>query len=113
VRHPELGHDEERHHRGAAVTPGLEILSPEGAVATAPVTAAPPVSTLTGRSIAVLDNGKPNARQLLTRIAERLAERTNAEVSIVAAKATAAEPAEPDILRQLEAAQVVVTGSAD
>ena len=31
----------------------------------------------------------------------------------MAAKATAAEPAEPDILRQLEAAQVVVTGSAD
>jgi hypothetical protein len=95
------------------VTGGLEILSPEGSVATAPLQAAPPVSTLTGRSIAVLDNGKPNARLLLTRIAERLAARTNADVSIVTAKATAAEPAEPEILRQLEAAHVVVTGSAD
>lgn len=95
------------------MTPGLEIVSPEGTVATAPITAAPPVSTLAGRSIAVLDNGKPNARLLLTRIAERLAARTSAEVSVVAAKATAAEPAEPEILRQLEAAQVVVTGSAD
>ena len=91
----------------------FEILSPEGAVATAPLAAAAPLATLTGRSIAVLDNGKPNARLLLTRIAERLAARTNAEVSIVTAKATAAEPAEPEILRQLEAAQVVVTGSAD
>ena len=95
------------------MTGGVEILSPEGMVATAPVTAAPPLSALAGRSIAVLDNGKPNARLLLTRIAERLAARTNAEVSIVTAKATAAEPAEPEILRQLEAAQVVVTGSAD
>jgi hypothetical protein len=95
------------------VTAPLEILSPEGSVATAPAAAAPPVPTLAGRSIAVLDNGKPNARLLLTRIAERLAARTGAEVSIVAAKATAAEPAEPDILRQLEAAHVVVTGSAD
>ncbi len=92
---------------------GVEILSPEGAVATAPVTPAPPLSTLAGRSIAVLDNGKPNARLLLTQIAERLAARTSAEVSIVTAKATAAEPAEPEILRQLEAAHVVVTGSAD
>jgi len=31
----------------------------------------------------------------------------------VTGKATAAEPAEPEILRQLEAAHVVVTGSAD
>ena len=95
------------------MTPGLQVLSPEGTVATAPLAPSAPLATLAGRSIAVLDNGKPNARLLLTRIAERLAARTNAEVSIVTAKATAAEPAEPEILRQLEAAQVVVTGSAD
>jgi hypothetical protein len=95
------------------MTRRLEILSPEGTVTTAPVAAAPPLQTLAGRSIAVLDNGKPNARLLLTRIAERLAARTSANVSIVTAKATAAEPAEPEILRQLEAAHVVLTGSAD
>jgi hypothetical protein len=95
------------------VTGGRELLSPEGAVVAAPGAAAPAVPSLTGRSIAVLDNGKPNARALLVGIAERLAARTRADVSIVAAKATAAEPAEPDVLRQLEAAHVVVTGSAD
>lgn len=95
------------------MTAPLKILSPEGAVAPTPAAAAPAVPSLSGRSIAVLDNGKPNARALLTGIAERLAARTGAEVAIVAAKATAAEPAEPDILRQLEAAHVVVTGSAD
>jgi hypothetical protein len=61
----------------------------------------------------VLDNRKPNARLLLTTVAERLAARTDATVALVTAKATAAEPADPEILRQLEAAHVVVTGSAD
>jgi hypothetical protein len=95
------------------VTPPLRMLSPEGRIAPTPAVAAGPVTTLAGQPVAVLDNGKPNARLLLTTIAERLAMRTDAVVSLVAAKATAAEPAEPAILRQLEAARVVVTGSAD
>jgi hypothetical protein len=89
------------------------MLSPEGHIASAPAVLAAPVTSLSGQPLAVLDNGKPNARLLLTTIAERLAVRTDAVVSLVAAKATAAEPAEPDILRQLAAARVVVTGSAD
>jgi hypothetical protein len=95
------------------VSPRRQLLSPEGTVASAPVTSAPPVRSLSGSALAVLDNGKPNARLLLTTIVERLAARTDAVVSLVAAKATAAEPAQPEILRQLEAARVVVTGSAD
>jgi hypothetical protein len=94
------------------VTPS-RLLSPEGTVVPAPATTAPAVPSLAGGSIAVLDNGKPNARVLLTTIAERVAARTDAVVTLVAAKATAAEPAEPEILRQLETARVVVTGSAD
>jgi hypothetical protein len=95
------------------VSPPVRILSPEGQVGAAPAVAAPPVGSLAGQRVAVLDNGKPNARLLLTAIAERLAVRTDAVVSLVAAKATAAEPAEPDILQQLAAARVVITGSAD
>jgi hypothetical protein len=91
----------------------VTVLSPEGAVASAPAARAAPLPTLAGRRIAVLDNRKPNARLLLTTLAERLAARTDATIALVAAKATAAEPAEPEILRQLEAAHVVVTGSAD
>jgi hypothetical protein len=91
----------------------VRVLSPEGPVATAPLIAAPSLSALGGQSIAVLDNGKPNARLLLTTIAERIAARTGATVALVTGKATAAEPAAPEILRQLEAARVVVTGSAD
>ena len=91
----------------------VALLSPEGAVVSAPAVPAPSVGSLSGQALAVLDNGKPNARLLLTTIAERLAARTDAVVSLVTAKATAAEPAEPEILRQLAAARVVVTGSAD
>jgi hypothetical protein len=91
----------------------VRVLSPSGSVVTAPLVAAPGLSALGGQSIAVLDNGKPNARLLLTTIAERVAARTGATVALVTGKATAAEPAEPEILRQLEAAHVVVTGSAD
>ena len=91
----------------------MTVLSPEGAVSPTPGALAAPLPTLAGRTIAVLDNRKPNARLLLTTVAERLAARTDATVALVTAKATAAEPADPEILRQLEAAHVVVTGSAD
>jgi len=91
----------------------VRVLTPAGSIVAAPLVAAPSVPSLRGQSIAVLDNGKPNARLLLTTIVERIAARTDATVSLVTGKATAAEPAEPEILRQLESARVVVTGSAD
>ena len=91
----------------------VRIYSPEGTTGTAPVVVAPPLRSLAGRRIAVLDNGKPNALLLLTEIAQRLAARTSSELTLVTAKATAATPAEPEILQQLEAADVVLTGSAD
>lgn len=95
------------------MSPPVQLLSPQGRIASGPSAVAAPVASLAGQALAVLDNGKPNARLLLTTIAERLAARTDAGVSLVAAKATAAEPAEPDILQQLTAARVVITGSAD
>jgi len=91
----------------------IRIVSPEGSTGPPPVGLAPALGDLAGRRIAVLDNGKPNARLLMTAIAERIATDTGAEVAVVTAKATAATPAEPEILQQLLAADVVVTGSAD
>jgi hypothetical protein len=91
----------------------VRIISPEGAKGPTPATLAPPLPTLRGRRVAVLDNGKPNARLLLTEIADRLAAQGEGEVALVTAKATAATPAEPEILQQLAAADLVVTGSAD
>lgn len=91
----------------------MRLVDPAGTVAPETARLAPGLPLLAGRSIAVLDNGKPNARLLLTTLAERIAERTDARVALVTAKGTAATPAEPDILRQLVAADLVLTGSAD
>ena len=91
----------------------MRIVSPEGQVHVPRAPLAPSVPDLAGCRIAVLDNGKPNAALLLTEIARRVAARTDAELALVVAKGTAATPAEPEILQQLEAADLVVTGSAD
>ena len=91
----------------------VRIVSPEGAAGPAPAPLAAPLTSLAGCRIAVLDNRKPNAELLLRTIAERLSARAAAEVLLVAAKATAATPAEPEILQQLAAADLVLTGSAD
>ena len=92
----------------------MQILSPEGAVGTAPHALAPSPTVLTGLRVGVLDNGKPNARPLLEHLAGRLAERAGATVSIVVGKGTAATPAEPEVIEQLrDGADLVVTGSAD
>lgn len=91
----------------------VRLVSPEGRVHVPRAPLAPPRPDLRGRRIAVLDNGKPNAARLMTEIARRVAARTDAELTLVVAKGTAATPAEPEILQQLEAADLVVTGSAD
>ena len=91
----------------------VRLVSPEGRVHAPRAPRAAPIPDLAGRRIAVLDNGKPNAALLMTEIARRVAERTHAEVALIVAKGTAATPAEPEILQQLEAADLVVTGSAD
>ncbi len=91
----------------------VRLVSPEGRVHVPRAPLAAPVPDLAGKRIAVLDNGKPNAALVMTEIARRIAERTAAEISLVVAKGTAATPAEPEILQQLEAADLVLTGSAD
>lgn len=91
----------------------IRLVSPEGQVHVPRAPLAPGVADLAGLRIAVLDNGKPNAARLMTEIAQRIAARTDAALTLVVAKGTAATPAEPEILQQLEAADLVLTGSAD
>jgi len=76
--------------------------------------------SLTGKRIAVLDNGKPNADVVMVRAAEALAQRTGAVVSVVTKKgplgqsANAAIPLADDRLELLLAqADLVITGAAD
>jgi len=98
----------------------VQIYRPDGDIGQVPATLAPSPSSLAGLRIAVLDNGKPNAAFVMTRLAESLAARTGADVSVVLKKgprgesANAAIPCDPEIFeRVLDEADVVITGTAD
>jgi hypothetical protein len=98
----------------------MQIYRPDGDIGRAPAALAPSPASLSGLRIAVLDNGKPNAAFVMTRLAESLAARTGATVTAVLKKgprgesANAAIPCDPGIFeRVVAAADVVITGTAD
>ena len=90
----------------------MKIYAPDGSVGPQPAGLAPPAEVLAGKRIGILDNSKPNAGLLLGRMADRLAARTGATVTVVERK-NAALPAPDDLLARLAEAEVVLTGSAD
>ncbi len=91
----------------------MEIYAPDGPVGPPAVTLAPAPPLLAGKRIGILDNTKPNAGVLLTRLGQRLAERTGAEVTLVETK-NAALAAPDDVIARLEKeVELVLTGSAD
>ncbi len=90
------------------------IVSPEGPVGPGQRRLSALPSVLAGVRIGVLDNRKPNARLLLTTMAERLAERTGARLVLVTEKANAAVRGEMLVLERLrDEVDVVLTGSGD
>ena len=92
----------------------MRILSPEGSVAARGVSLAASPEVLSGRRLAVLDNGKPGAALVLTQVAERLAQRTGLELVGVHRKRTAATPCEEALIEEIaQAADLVLTGTAD
>ena len=92
----------------------MRIESPEGRVGRRGVTRAKAPEVLAGRRLAVLDNGKPGAAVLMTRIAERLVERAGVEWGGVHRKRTAATPCEEALLEEIaEGADLALTGTAD
>ncbi|MBM3672235.1 MAG: hypothetical protein FJW86_08675 [Actinobacteria bacterium] len=95
----------------------IKVYAPDGEAAPAPALLAPPRAVLSGARVGVLDNGKPNAGLLLTRVGEQLAARTGARVTLVTEKGqggNAATPCTPGVMEQLEAeCDIVLTGSAD
>jgi len=92
----------------------VRILSPEGSVGTAATEPAPSPDVLAGRRLAVLDNGKPGAAKLMTRVAEQLVARAGIEFIGVRRKRTAATPCEEELIDALaQEADLVLTGTAD
>ena len=98
----------------------MQIYRPDGETGQAPASLAPSPGSLSGLRVAVLDNGKPNAAFVMTRLAESLAARAGAEVTVVLKKgprgesANAAIPCDPEIFDRVVAeADIVITGTAD
>ncbi len=92
----------------------IRILSPEGNVGTGVVGLAPAPDVLAGRRIAVLDNGKPGAAWLMTRVAEQLVARAGVDFVGVHRKRTAATPCEDELIDEIaREADLVLTGTAD
>jgi len=96
------------------------IYRPDGEIGQPTVTLAPAPGALGGLRIGVLDNGKPNAALVMTRLAESIAKRVDATVSLVTKKgpqgrsANAAIPCAPDVFaRVLGESDFVITGTAD
>ena len=89
------------------------IYRPDGGVAQPPPQLAPSPAVLAGRRIGILDNQKPNANVLLGQLAERLADRTGANVVRTETK-NAATACEDQVLGLLtEEVDVILTGTAD
>jgi hypothetical protein len=93
------------------------VYAPDGEAGPAPVSLAAVPGVLAGLRIGVLDNGKPNARLLLTRVGEQLAARTGARLELVTDKgpgANAATPCPPAVLERIrDECDVALTGTAD
>jgi hypothetical protein len=95
----------------------MKIYAPDGPIGrpARALAASPPL--LTGMRIGVLDNGKPNARELMMRAAEQIASRTGARLTLVTDKGAghnAATPCSDEVLQRLaEEVDVLITGSAD
>ena len=95
----------------------MKIHTPEGELIDEVVELCSTAPLFSGGKIGVLENGKPNAGLLLTEIAEGLAERIDANFSVVTGKgerANAATACNPQVVGMLaEEVQLVLTGSAD
>ena len=93
------------------------VHTPAGEIGVEPVQRSEGISVLAGATIGVLDNAKPNARLLMTHMAEALAERTGASVELVTDKgpgANAATPCTDQVLDRItKEVKIVLTGSAD
>ncbi|MFK7898456.1 MAG: hypothetical protein AB8G23_21665 [Myxococcota bacterium] len=97
-----------------SITSTTRIYAPDGIAGTARRALAASPSTLAGKRIGALDNGKPGAAFLLETLGRGLAQRTQAQFVGVFAKGSAATPCEEGVFAELAgAADLILTGTAD
>ena len=91
----------------------MEIYTPNGNTGEPERAISPTLPLLTGLSLGILDNTKPNAGVLLDRLADRLSDRVGLKIALTETK-NAALAAPTEVLNTLsKEVQVVLTGSAD
>lgn len=92
----------------------IEVLDPAGQIQEVEGLQCNPVDPLEGRRLAILDNAKPNARELAALVGERLLEDCSLESITHFRKENPTVGASPELLNEVaEAADLVLTGSAD
>ncbi len=92
---------------------GLQIHDPRGSVGSPAKSLAPSLDSLSGKTIALFANSKPNADVLLQAVGDQLLERTGAQLMAVEPK-NAALPAPEEVIERLsQEVDAVLVGSAD
>ena len=92
----------------------MEILDPVAEAHPPSIAPAARGLDLRGKRLGLLDNSKPNARELLEALASSLAERYELARVVVRTKPTMSVPATEPMLESLAAeCDVVITGSGD
>lgn len=92
----------------------MEILDPVAEARPPSVPLALRSLDLRGKRLGLLDNSKPNARELLEEVAHALDERYELASVVVVRKPTMSVPAAEQLLERLaEECDVVLTGSGD
>jgi hypothetical protein len=92
----------------------VRIYSPLGAIPEVTSMTVNPIPTMSGATIAILDNSKHNFRALMDRVSAAVGEKYPEVKWHVERKTGAAHPMSEDIrVRILQSANVVFTGSGD
>lgn len=72
----------------------ISLFVPEGRVKAVPISPAPHMGELKGKVVAFMQNGKPNADILLSRLADLMQKKYGLANALLRAKPRATEPAE-------------------
>lgn len=98
-----------------AVPPDMiEVLNPEGIAEPERLALARRVDNLSGKTVGLLDNSKPNFHRLLDKVDELLRRDYKIGKTVRIRKTSAGAPVRPDALKRLEGeCDVVITGSCD
>jgi hypothetical protein len=92
---------------------GLRVLDPRFDDDGEPARMAPPVGTLAGATVGLLDNGKIGVARLYDHVEEILRGRFAVREVIRRRKPDMSRPVPPELLGELEAADAIVSGVGD